>query len=71
MELWRIAKNTAQYPATDMSGGGVKTVSDTWLRQGVSVLLLMPSVIVPEGCNVLINAVHEAAGGCRGLQGGC
>lgn len=142
MHLWRIAKNTAQYPAADMTGGGAKAVGgrwnskglaviysstsvalavletlahigddiaarnrfliridvpdtvwnkraildptsldptwlseppgmasiatgDTWLRQGANALLLVPSVIVPEECNVLINPLHGDAGGIR------
>jgi len=32
-----------------------------WLRSGRSALLLVPSVIVPEECNILINPRHEAA----------
>lgn len=136
--LWRIAKNTAQYPADDMTGGGAKTVGgrwnskglavvyssptislatletlahigddiaarnrflirievpdsvwnarevldvsaldptwlseppgmasiavgDEWLRAGSSALFLVPSVIIPDECNVLINPLHPDA----------
>ena len=31
---------------------------DAWLRASNSALLLVPSVIVPEECNVLINPAH-------------
>jgi RES domain-containing protein len=31
---------------------------DAWLRAQSSALLLVPSVIVPEECNVLINPLH-------------
>jgi RES domain-containing protein len=30
----------------------------TWVRAGGSALLLVPSVMVPEECNVLINPTH-------------
>lgn len=136
--LWRIAKHTTQYAATDLSGGGAKAVGgrwnskgmavvyasttialatletlahlgdniairntflvridmpmsiwkqreiisaveldatwlaeppgsttvdfgDEWLQQGRAPLLLVPSVIVPEECNVLINPAHAVA----------
>ncbi|MFC7555345.1 RES family NAD+ phosphorylase [Pseudoroseomonas wenyumeiae] len=34
-----------------------------WLRSRRSVLLLVPSVIVPEERNILINPLHPAGGG--------
>jgi RES domain-containing protein len=34
----------------------------TWLRSERTVLLVVPSVIVPEELNVLINPLHPAAG---------
>lgn len=32
-----------------------------WLRSGASALLILPSVLVPEECNVLINPAHPDA----------
>jgi RES domain-containing protein len=136
--LWRIAKETPDYPADDLSGGGAKTVGgrwnrkgtpavyasttialatletlahlggnisirnaflvrigipaalwaqrrtvhlaslppawlaeppgaasidvgDHWLRTQAQLLLLVPSIIVPEECNVVINPAHPSA----------
>jgi RES domain-containing protein len=39
-----------------------KTIGDSWLAEGRVPLLLVPSVIVPEEINVLINPVHPDAG---------
>ena len=33
-------------------------LGDGWLAAGASALLVVPSVVVPEECNVLINPVH-------------
>lgn len=35
-------------------------LGDAWLTQGESPLLVVPSVIVPEESNVLINPIHPA-----------
>ena len=37
-------------------------VGDRWLREGRSAALLVPSVLVPETMNVLINPAHVGAG---------
>ena len=34
---------------------------DKWLASGKSALLCLPSVIIPEDCNVLINPKHDDA----------
>lgn len=34
-----------------------------WLRAGRSALLVLPSVIVPEECNILVNLQHPASAG--------
>lgn len=38
-----------------------QTIGDAWLAAGLSALLLVPSAIVPETMNVLINPAHAAA----------
>jgi RES domain-containing protein len=38
---------------------------DEWLQSNRSALLLVPSVIVPEDCVILINPLHPDAGGIR------
>jgi RES domain-containing protein len=35
---------------------------DLWLRQGRSPVLRVPSAIVPESCNLLLNPRHPKAG---------
>ena len=34
---------------------------DAWLKQGTTAILQVPSVIVPEESNALINALHPDA----------
>jgi RES domain-containing protein len=36
--LWRIAKHTAEYEATDLSGGGAKSTGGRWNSKGVPVV---------------------------------
>ncbi len=42
-----------------------RAVGDEWLDSGRSVALAVPSVIVPETRNVLLNPAHPAAGKLR------
>lgn len=41
---------------------GARRLGDTWLREGRSVVLDVPSVIVPVERNYLLNPQHEAFG---------
>ena len=43
-------------------------IGDAWLRTAPSALLVVPSVIVPEECNVLINPLHADAAGIRAAK---
>lgn len=43
------------------AGSVTLDIGDTWLASGSSPLLMVPSVIVPEEFNVLINPAHPAA----------
>lgn len=44
VSLWRIAKNTAQYRANDMSGGGAKAVGGRWNSKGNAVIYTSPTI---------------------------
>ena len=43
-------------------------IGDAWLRAASSALLVVPSVIVPEECNMLINPLHADAAGIRAAK---
>lgn len=38
-----------------------QTIGNGWLKEGRSLLLQVPSVLVPETCNVLVNTQHAEA----------
>jgi RES domain-containing protein len=42
--LWRIAKHTVVYPATDLTGGGAKADGGRWNSQGVAVVYASTSI---------------------------
>ena len=42
--LWRIAKHTVQYAASDMSGGGAKATGGRWNSKGVPVVYASTSI---------------------------
>lgn len=39
--------------------------SDAWLRERRTPVLRVPSFILPEACNLLLNPAHPEAGGAR------
>jgi RES domain-containing protein len=45
--------------AEDM--GATQPIGNRWLREGRSLLLQVPSVLVPETFNVLVNPQHGEA----------
>lgn len=44
------------------AGLAARRAGDAWIASCASALLLVPSVIVPDECNVLINPAHADAG---------
>ena len=44
---------------------GCQAVGDAWLREGVSLTLRVPSAVIPEEENVLINPAHRDAARLR------
>lgn len=50
---------TTEHVATIPTGPAA--FCDTWLREQRTALLLVPSLIVPESANVLLNPVHPHA----------
>ena len=45
-----------------------RAIGDGWLKSGSSLLLRVPSVLVPDACNVLVNPQHPDAGRLRSLK---
>jgi RES domain-containing protein len=43
------------------NNGTTQTIGDRWLAEGRSLLLHVPSVLVPETWNVLVNPQHTQA----------
>jgi len=68
--VWKMrdTRNADSLPVTwvaEPPGNASTDIGDAWLTKGAAPLLLVPSVIVPEEYNVLINPAHPAAGGIR------
>lgn len=64
--LWRVAvvlhAATAPVGWESIPTGKVSLdAGDTWAASGASAVLVVPSVIVPEECNILINPAHADA----------
>jgi RES domain-containing protein len=51
----RLPNNWRAYPA----GRATQAIGDEWLAQGDSLVLRVPSAIIPEESNFLINPSHE------------
>lgn len=64
--VWKMrdTRNVDSLPVTwvaEPPGTASTDIGDAWLAKGAAPLLLVPSVIVPEEYNVLINPAHPAA----------
>jgi RES domain-containing protein len=59
--LWAKEKDLPKTWRAEPAGIGSVQFGDKWLTGGKSALLCLPSVIVPEDINVLINPNHEDA----------
>jgi len=59
--LWVKEKELPRIWRAEPVGIGSMQFGDKWLTSGKSALLCLPSVIVPEDTNVLINPDHEDA----------
>lgn len=58
---WAKEKDLPKTWRAEPAGLGSVQFGDQWLAGGQSALLCLPSVIVPEDTNVLINPNHEDA----------
>ena len=60
----RLSLEPAQLPGWDASPAGrsSRSLGDRWLLRQASLIALVPSVIVPEESNVLINPAHPGTG---------
>lgn len=59
--LWAKEKDLPRAWRAEPAGIGSMQFGDQWLTSGKSTLLCLPSVIVPEDTNVLINPVQADA----------
>lgn len=47
------------------AGADSKAVGDAWLKQAQAPVLRVPSVLVPQSCNLLLNPRHPGAMAAR------
>lgn len=66
LALWAKEKDLPRTWRAEPSGQASTQFGDKWLTAGKSVLLCLPSVIVPEDTNVLINPAHKDASSITG-----
>lgn len=69
--VWQARRSlTAPPVGWDVEPHGVPGVraGDSWLKSASSALLTVPSVVVPEECNVLINPAHPDAAGLTAVM---
>jgi RES domain-containing protein len=59
--LWAREKELPRTWRSEPAGMGSVQFGDKWVHAAKSALLCLPSVIVPEDTNVLINPEHEDA----------
>lgn len=63
-EVKRLPADWRAYPAPEWQAD----LGDTWVADGTFLLLGVPSAVVPEEYNVLINPAHPAMGDVRVLS---
>lgn len=61
IEIQRIGSDEPPVGWNSFDGLSARTVGEKWLDDGESAVMLVPSVIVPEENNVLINPRHSDA----------
>lgn len=54
--------------APDVDLDAMQAFGDAWLAGGETSLLRVPSVVVPESFNVLLNPLHPAAGEAKVVE---
>lgn len=67
-DVTELACSPASLPANwqqTPSPSQCQAIGDDWARRGEELLLRVPSVLVPEESNVLVNPMHPGAAGVR------
>lgn len=69
VSLWRIAKHTAVYHASDLSGGGAKSTGGRWNSKGVAVVYAATSIALAApmilACDFLGHAYSSRTHTCE------